>query len=57
MPPVRPTLTVWCPDEGCARYLEEERVPAYVEHDGRVVCRFEDDEHCPECGKLRKGIR
>ena len=57
MPPVRPTLTVWCPDDGCARYLEEERVPAYVEHDGRVVCAFESDEDCPECGKLRKGIR
>ena len=50
----QPTLIVWCPDEGCARYLEEETVPAYIEHDGRVVCRFEDDETCPECDSDRE---
>ena len=53
----QPTLVVWCPEPGCARYLEEETVPAYIEHDLSPVCRFEADEECPECGATREARR
>ena len=53
----QPTLTVWCADEGCARYLEQETVPAYIEHDLSPVCRFEIDETCPECDSDREMMR
>ena len=52
----QPTLVVWCPDEGCARYLEEETVPAYLER-GKYECRFICDEECPECGATREMVR
>ena len=52
----QPTLTVWCPDEGCARYLEQETVPA-VEERGMYECLFNDDEFCPECGSDREMMR
>ena len=53
----QPTLVVWCAEPGCARYLEEETVPAFETHDRRIVCEFEVDETCPECGALRKAMR
>ena len=49
----QPTLVVWCAEPGCARYLEEETVPAVRTHDERVICAWETDETCPECGALR----
>ena len=52
----QPTLVVWCADEGCARYLEEETVPA-LEFQGRYEYVFAVDEECPECGATREARR
>ena len=49
----QPTLVVWCAEPGCARYLEEETVPACEVH-GHLECVIEDNEECPECGNTRE---